>query len=684
MPAIFAATILGDLGTLVAQAIFAFVLLLVAIWGQISYGNRALKMGQDMVFGFFAVFVWFIGMSQLISGRISGLALVVVTILMGTALIDPIRRATWARVLPIVADDRMHMLGLVCLLFATAIFFLTSASVAAPIGTPADRASVFDPAAKGANAGWNTFDSLPTPRKGVGLVTVSDTLYAVGGEDARGPVGAVQANTPRADGSAGKWADKTSLANPRAHAAITTVGRKIYVVGGDRDGTPVTTVSVYDPATDTWAETPPLPAPRTAATAVVMGITGAPGGTLFVIGGTADDPNGAHPRGTNTVYTLDTNADVAMQQWASFAPLHTARMSAAAAGDNGRVFVLGGQDGGRSLASAETLDANARGWIPLPDMPQARADAGAALIGNNLNTLYVVGGIGAAEASPSSFTFDLASHMWTQGPELPVGRADLGVATAGGKVYAVGGATDQLAQIVPTGGVLYTAGEAVVIGVLAVLLVGVGVRRVPRPVLAKAVPVGAAAGGGGRGAGNRGVIASSLDDAGAKIQYGTSFRLRRSPAEIRERLGLTAPMPRVLLVAVAAVVALVAVTVGGQLLTAALSPAIAINVARIAVQAQANIGGATAAAVAAILLAIGEEVLFRGAIQPRFGIFLTALAFAGLHTQYGFAVAPLTLFAVGLVLGLARRYGSTTAAILANVLYVIVMLALVRAGIYVG
>ncbi len=683
MPAVFAATILGDLGTLVAQAIFAFVLLLVAIWGQISYGNRALKMGQDMVFGFFAVFVWFIGMSQLISGRISGLALVVVTILMGTALVDPIRRATWARLLPIVADDRMHMLGLVCLLFATAIFFLTSASVAAPIGTPADRASVFDPSATGARAGWNTFDPLPTPRKDVGLVAIGDTLYAVGGEDARGPVGTVQANTPRADGSAGKWADKASLANPRAHAAVAVAGGKIYVVGGDHDGTPVTTVSVYNPATDTWAEGPPLPASRTAVSAVLIGLAGAPGGTLFVIGGTADDPNGAHPRGTNTVYTLDTNADPAMRQWASFAPLHTARMSAAVAGDNGRVFVLGGQDIGRSLASAETLDPNAKGWVPLPDMPQARANAGAALVGGDRNTLYVVGGIGAAEASPTSFSFDLVNRVWTQGPELPVGRADLGVAAVGGKVYAVGGATDQLAQIVPTGGVLYTAGEAVVVGVLAVLLVGVGVRRVPRPVAAKAVPVGAA-GSGGRGASNRGVIASSLDDAGEKMQYGTSFRWRRSPAEVRERLGLTAPTPRVLLVALAAVAALVATTIGGQLLTAALSPTIATNVARIAAQAQANVGGAAAAAVAAILLAIGEEVLFRGAIQPRFGIFLTALAFAGLHTQYGFAVAPLTLFAVGLVLGLARRFGSTTAAILANVLYVVVMLALVRAGIYTG
>src|SRR5438045_979954 len=84
-----AASVAGDIGALIAQVIFAFALLLTAIWGQISQGNRALKMGQDIAFGFFALFIWFIGVAQMISGQVGGLALVIVTILMGTALFDP-------------------------------------------------------------------------------------------------------------------------------------------------------------------------------------------------------------------------------------------------------------------------------------------------------------------------------------------------------------------------------------------------------------------------------------------------------------------------------------------------------------------------------------------------------------------------------------------------------------------
>ncbi|MCA1669099.1 MAG: hypothetical protein LC793_17230 [Thermomicrobia bacterium] len=77
-------------------------------------------------------------------------------------------------------------------------------------------------------------------------------------------------------------------------------------------------------------------------------------------------------------------------------------------------------------------------------------------------------------------------------------------------------------------------------------------------------------------------------------------------------------------------------------------------------------------------------MLFRGAIQPRYGIFLAALAFAALHTQYGFPLAPLTVFAVGLVLGITRRYTNTTAAILSHVFFVVAMVTFVATGVWSG
>ncbi|MEZ4613919.1 MAG: CPBP family intramembrane glutamic endopeptidase [Caldilineaceae bacterium] len=63
--------------------------------------------------------------------------------------------------------------------------------------------------------------------------------------------------------------------------------------------------------------------------------------------------------------------------------------------------------------------------------------------------------------------------------------------------------------------------------------------------------------------------------------------------------------------------------------------------------------------------ALGEETIFRGAIQPRFGLILTALLFALVHGNYGLSLSTLIVFLVGLLLGVLRiRYNTTTSMIM--------------------
>lgn len=77
-----------------------------------------------------------------------------------------------------------------------------------------------------------------------------------------------------------------------------------------------------------------------------------------------------------------------------------------------------------------------------------------------------------------------------------------------------------------------------------------------------------------------------------------------------------------------------------------------------------------------IVVAIGEEVFFRGALQPIFGLWLTALFFAGLHTQYTLTPASLGIFMVSVILGFLRRRTSTTGTIIAHFVYNFIQLAL--------
>ena len=74
--------------------------------------------------------------------------------------------------------------------------------------------------------------------------------------------------------------------------------------------------------------------------------------------------------------------------------------------------------------------------------------------------------------------------------------------------------------------------------------------------------------------------------------------------------------------------------------------------------------------------AVGEEIAFRGALQPIFGLWPTAVFFALTHVQY--TLTPATLLIVGVALGLGwlRKRFNTTAAIVAHFAYDFTLLAL--------
>jgi len=80
--------------------------------------------------------------------------------------------------------------------------------------------------------------------------------------------------------------------------------------------------------------------------------------------------------------------------------------------------------------------------------------------------------------------------------------------------------------------------------------------------------------------------------------------------------------------------------------------------------------------------ALGEETLFRGAVQPVLGIVATSVLFASMHVQYGPSVILLYIFVLSLGFGLLRRYVNTTATFIAHAAYnfSLVLLSFLTAG----
>lgn len=159
---------------------------------------------------------------------------------------------------------------------------------------------------------------------------------------------------------------------------------------------------------------------------------------------------------------------------------------------------------------------------------------------------------------------------------------------------------------------------------------------------------------------------------------GVGWLTRRDWPAVLRRLGLRRPRRTDWLAGITTAIALhlfVAATM--NFWQAAVGPG--------AFEAQTGAARALFAALSSSLLAggllamgvgIGEEVLFRGALQPVFGILISSLLFMGLHLQYAFTPAAGIILAVSLGFGLLRARVSTTAAIIAHAAYNVIPFAL--------
>ena len=150
---------------------------------------------------------------------------------------------------------------------------------------------------------------------------------------------------------------------------------------------------------------------------------------------------------------------------------------------------------------------------------------------------------------------------------------------------------------------------------------------------------------------------------------GVGFWVRRDGREVAERLGLRRLTGWHLLLAAAAVIVLLAFDYAVTLFWQGVDPLgydVLDRVTQNLFGGLISVGGALVLGLSA---GISEELLFRGAVQPRLGLLLTAVLFAVGHLQYSLSLATLEILIIGLVLGLIRNRTSTTVAILVHAGY---------------
>lgn len=212
---------------------------------------------------------------------------------------------------------------------------------------PVDSVWQYDPATDR----WERRAPLPTPRGALAVAVLDGKIYAMGGErfSAAGskekyePVADVAVYDPKTD----KWEVLPPMRQRRDHLFAGAIGGRIYAVGGRaRPNLTLQNVEEFNPGTRAWADRVLMPTGRSGGAAAVVG------SRLYVFGGEGNEDNPLGIFNEVEVY------DAAGNGWARLAPMPLPRHALGAAVVGKRIYLPGGSivQGGRAPGVTAIMD----------------------------------------------------------------------------------------------------------------------------------------------------------------------------------------------------------------------------------------------------------------------------------------------------------------------------------------
>ncbi|HNS03766.1 MAG TPA: CPBP family intramembrane metalloprotease [Anaerolineae bacterium] len=211
--------------------------------------------------------------------------------------------------------------------------------------------------------------------------------------------------------------------------------------------------------------------------------------------------------------------------------------------------------------------------------------------------------------------------------------------------------------------------------VYAIYLVGMGIGQ--QPLLSDAAVLESL---GGASVGVATLWAQSIGMMLIAVS-GVGIFTRRTLRETASRLGLAWPTWRQVGFGVLVAVGLVALQIAFSWAWQALDPQ---GMAQIDEASNVLLGDLTGSLLGTFTIgmaaALGEEMIFRGALLPPFRLGLTSVLFTIIHSQYRLSPALLLILAIALVLGLVRYRTNLTIAILVHFLYNVGSVSLSNVG----
>jgi len=279
---------------------------------------------------------------------------------------------------------------------------------------------------------WIQGAPAPSKRTEVAAAALNGKVYVVGGFNRPGFSNVLDFAISRSveiyDPITDAWSVTTPLPEGRHHAGIAVLDGFLYIIGGfAKSGFsvwhPVNTAYRFNPATQTWQECAPMPTSRGA-----LGVT-AYQGRLYAIGGY----DGKQNTGVTEIYNPETDT------WINAAPLSAPRDHLAVVAVGSGIYAIGGRSNlkyKQNTSVVEAYDPIAGQWHYQASLPAARSGIAAGVIDGHI---YVLGGESGEGTFDINEKYIPEENRWVTMEPMPTARHGLGVAVVGKRLYAVSG-----------------------------------------------------------------------------------------------------------------------------------------------------------------------------------------------------------------------------------------------------
>uniref|UniRef100_A0A1B6E9X1 Kelch-like protein diablo n=1 Tax=Clastoptera arizonana TaxID=38151 RepID=A0A1B6E9X1_9HEMI len=210
------------------------------------------------------------------------------------------------------------------------------------------------------------------------------------------------------------------LQSSRTRPRKSTVG-VLYAVGGmDANKAGATSIEQYNLRANKWSHVANMSGRRLQFGVAVVE------GKLYVVGGRD---------GLKTLNTVEC-FDLKTKTWSNLPPMSTHRHGLGVGILEGPLYAVGGHDGWSYLNTVERWDPQVRQWSYVAPMSTQRSTVGVAVLNSKL---YAVGGRDGSSCLRTVECYDPHTNKWTSCAPMTKRRGGVGVGVMNGYLYALGG-----------------------------------------------------------------------------------------------------------------------------------------------------------------------------------------------------------------------------------------------------